>query len=296
MDTNLIIVFEGPDNCGKTTQINKISNVYKKEYSTRCVKMIKFPRYNTLHGAIIKDMLNSDSCDIVNDKKNYSIFSQIQLKDKMDALEKDIFPFIYDDKNLFSRKYLFLDRYTLSSRIYDAAKAYIVNNGDNIREYINYYKENGKLSSDQMYDFISFIKDWIFGLGYIKDQHLLNEYQLGYNMLENNIFNIVHVIFKSSEIIRGVTKTERDFDQHEKDTVFNGFINYIYDNITEPYLYGHVKHRFLDAHNTITVDSDKIILNYLCGDYKNVLLTDFSRKMGVINAVSEYIYGEIKKL
>jgi hypothetical protein len=257
-------------------------------------------------------MLTTKKTNIIDNLSNMNLFSYLQLKDKLNSLENDIFPFFNEkdeynmnkqyEKTLFlinkkCGKTLFLDRYSLSSRIYDAAKAYLIINKKNVIDIINSFDITNDISLlNYKKDLLSFIKYWVFNMEYITDPYLSSEFALGYKLLENDMLNITHVLIKSSKIIRTITENERDLDQHEENKLLSRFINCIYDTLDFKELYEQIKHPFLDPSRYITVYPDEIILNYLNGEDPEILMTCEEKKYESILAITGYITENIKKL
>jgi hypothetical protein len=215
MDLGKIIVFEGPDSCGKTTQLQKVPEQLAKIFKEKENKEItwtifKFPRYDSFYGKLVQYMLYSDDYTLDN-LDNINLFSQVQLDDKLEGM-KTLMELMkkYD--------YILLDRFTLSSRIYDAAHHYLLHN--------HIISEQ-----DDIQHAYHFIAEWVFTNTFeYLDESLRERYKYIYGILEHLYFKTHYVLFKSSHIIEKITNRERPLDQHEHGS-FKKFINLIYDII-----------------------------------------------------------------
>jgi thymidylate kinase len=239
MSTNLgkLIVFEGPDNCGKTTQIKYLCTYLQSQNIT--FTTYKFPRYDSLYGNMIKYMLyNKDKFDIIHNLKDMNNFSYIQLQDKLDGINE-----LY--KLLRENQYVILDRYTLSSRIYDSSSRYL------------FYNESIKLekfidSNDEgLYYFLS---NWVFSFDY-RDNYYKQLFENGYSILEHPFFDIYHVIFKGCPELKRITQKERFLDNYESNTLFTKLVTWAYNNITKN------THHFFENNKYITVDTTYLTEN-----------------------------------
>jgi hypothetical protein len=232
-----LIVFEGPDNCGKTTQIglapHYLSEIFKeKDNKEITYTHYKFPRYGTFYGDIIKYMLTENKYDLIKDTDDIKLFMQIQLEDKLEGI-KEIFSL------LKQFDYVFLDRFSLSSRIYDASSLFLYDNKVDKETIENILKamKNIRSSSERNrvilpndgFNVYDFIDGWVFTntFDYLNEP-LREKFSYIYNILEHKIFDIKFVFFKSSSVIERLSRDEREQDQYEKG-VYKKFINLIYD-------------------------------------------------------------------
>jgi thymidylate kinase len=276
--SGLIIVFEGPDNSGKSTQINKLLNcllqkLSEKEKNEQCLlgkPMIKFPQYNTMYGEMINEMLhNTRDYDIVHNLKDMEKFSYLQLQDKLDTVKK-----IYAILKLYP--YVLLDRYTLSSRIYDAASRFLLKN-TLVMDSSNFEESNKDLLDN-------FLNNWIFSSVY-HSSYFETLFENAFFILENPLFNFYHIIFKSSFILNEKAKREKNLDNYEKESPFKILVDWTYDNITKK------DNRFFEDNKYMVVDTDKLI-----GDnIKDPFGYNWNDEK-LIDIVHEYIVNELKKL
>jgi thymidylate kinase len=233
--SNSIIVFEGPDNCGKSTQIAKTeANLIEKFINSRnryiATFRSKFPNYNGMYGSLIKHMLtNSQDYDLKSNIDDMNLFSILQADDKINELNE-----IY--RVIKSVDYTFFDRYTLSSRIYDSVlRSYLYKNT------YNYYSgmTNGKIQyyhgeryiedSEPLKRLYEFFDKWVFTEDYFNDDYLSNKIKYNYKLLEHKNFNIKHVLFRSCKALERITKENREFDQYEEDSKVKRMIKTVYD-------------------------------------------------------------------
>jgi hypothetical protein len=236
-----LIVFEGPDNCGKSTQFCKLSSYLKEENKSHT--LYKFPRYDRLYGEIIRNMLyNKKDFDILHNISDMNKFSYFQLQDKLDAI-RDI------HESLKTNDYVILDRYTLSSRIYDAASRFCLKN--NI-EPSDFFEENEKTLR-------TFLNEWIFSSDYREPYHK-SVFEDAYSILENPVFDTYHVLFKTCPEIENITKMRRSLDAYEEESTLKNLVSWAYDNITNVYRLEN-KHHFFKKDKYITVDSTALMNN-----------------------------------
>jgi hypothetical protein len=235
MDIKLgkLIIFEGSDNCGKTTQAQRVAQEFQKfMFDTRdrivtCTH-ISFPQYETVHGDMIKHMLYHPDQYNLTSKKDAKLFGYIQYQDKLNAL-----PVLYDLLGRFD--FVFCDRYTLSGRIHDAALYF----DEFLQEYDDtyevtpeaYHREVGLLAYNKE-KLAKFVTKYVFGLRYLHEIER-NRTITWLNMLEHRLFDIAHVYMKSSKIISTITSLHRELDQHEIPSDHNVLIRTLFDSIPE---------------------------------------------------------------
>jgi thymidylate kinase len=126
MSQGKLIIFEGPDNSGKTTQMNivpeKFANLLKERDNKKITyTKFKFPQANSLYGKLICHMLYNKTTYDLNKLENINLFSQLQPDDKLGGFKK--ISLLLDEYD-----YVFIDRFTLSSKIYDGASYYLLHN------------------------------------------------------------------------------------------------------------------------------------------------------------------------
>jgi hypothetical protein len=110
-----IVCFEGADNCGKTTMLGKVKTSLLKDGHS--VATFKTPDYEGVSGSSygnhVKQMLQSNQKSFMN-KKFLREFAYAQIDDKHAAIK-------YILESAESHDYLLIDRYILSTFVYDTA-------------------------------------------------------------------------------------------------------------------------------------------------------------------------------
>jgi thymidylate kinase len=282
MSLKSIIVFEGPDNCGKTTQIPLVQRKLTKKLIDFIITA-KFPNYDSMYGKLIKNMLNNkDKYDLRNNLDDMNLFSLLQLEDKLHFMNSINTNNGDNDGAQLIDYYLLLDRYTLSSHIYDGLSRIFYNewvddydNIDNIRKCeLKYYNGNCSFkdikASMKMCKFLQnkiFKTDNVFtsGYGYLKDK-----IDFGYKMLEHDFFDIKYVYFRSCKAIERITKENRKLDQYEDDQKFTNTIKAIYNLMPD---YRNIIQTGLDSttpsdssidKSFIVVDTTRLLSKELC--------------------------------
>jgi hypothetical protein len=273
-----IVVFEGPDNSGKSTQVDLVATSLKEKFKREDNKFplafcTKFPNYTSMRGKLIKHMLyNPRDYNLRSDIKSMDLFSDLQLEDKLNTMEKITRAFK-------SYEYLFVDRYTLSSRIYDGVSRFL-------RCYHFYFNDikNTYLKSlcrdwhdafiNDKHDTISmcqFVSEWIFNLDtiYHNNNYLKDKIELGYSMLEHDFYNIKYVYFKSCKAIERLTKETRKLDQYENNSVFNNIVKDVYNfmpyyrDMEMPMIENRSQPDIAEDKSWIKVDTTKILSDFL---------------------------------
>jgi thymidylate kinase len=238
MQKTPIIVFEGPDNCGKSTQLSRIIGKINSERPHIKCHNYKFPNYDSMYGNRIKYMLNhKDEYDLRGNICDMDLFSELQINDKLLLL-------YYFDESCSNDNvcYCFLDRYTLSSRIYDAVSRALLPEGkdeDDLLSILDYKPKysNGIYIEDtnkQITDRIThFIKTYVYDphQTYVNNKYLADRIALGYGILEHKCYDIKHVYFRSCKALERLASKERELDQYEDDDIFKKIINTIYNFI-----------------------------------------------------------------
>jgi hypothetical protein len=265
-----LIVFEGPDHCGKSAQANELCKRLTKNNLN--FAFVKYPRYeDSIYGAMIRHMLYDNNINLLNDEKCMDQFSYLQLMDKLNSVD-----YIY--KLLNEHDFVILDRYTLSGRIYDSSIRYLLRckadfdftpeNKDKIKEYMEYY-----------------LREWAFS-NVFRGPYYNHLFEDGLSILENNLYDIYHILFRSSTYIETIVgydnKTNRDKerDNYENNYILPTVIKYVYDNIEEAI--GFKGHPFFLENKFIFVNTDEITAS---------VMPIYPDAKYSINVVSDYIYN-----
>jgi thymidylate kinase len=276
-----LIVFEGPDNCGKTTQLALVAEefarvVKEKDNKEITYKIFKFPRSHSFYGKLIYHMLyNIDKNYSLDTIENINLFAQLQLDDKLEMF-KEI-------SNLLEEcDYIFLDRFTLSSRIYDAASYYLLNT----KVDISFLKNNQ--NPNNLHDFL---EDWVFTkeFNYL-NVNLREKFKYLYNILNHSFFAIQYVLFKSCPTLERISCDERPPDQYERGT-FKEFISIIYDYIASIVL---TTEEIMD--NPIIVDTTEIVKKVILSfDHNHIDEYSFCKEKGSLSRheVTRYIVEKL---
>jgi hypothetical protein len=220
-----LIVFEGPDNCGKSTQLKLVGKELKQrlreKYDTDVnIYYFKFPQRGKLYGDMIYYMLlHKENYNFLYDEDR-KLFSQLQYNDKLDGLQH-LHQLLSQDNTI-----VLLDRFTLSARIYDAVNEYI----HNYKICIPYTKVSNGIYVDGKYEAIFSEASMHFFKDIFKDIFLAPKNT--YEILEHNLFNTFHVIFRSCDAISQIVEETRKLDQYEDNSLFKEVVNSIYNNIT----------------------------------------------------------------
>jgi hypothetical protein len=285
-----LIVFEGPDHSGKSTQIEAVANKLKNLIWDCDRKYIwnsasKFPRYGLLTGDMINYMIhNKEAYDLKHCKAHMDLFSHLQLQDKIGGIES-----IY--QQLKNSNFVFLDRYTLSARVYDAAARLMAIKGVT-EEQIKHWEDalwyhngagNGYMgyNATRLYELIN---SWIFNITYFTGK--AEEFKQGYEFLEHKIFDIHHVLFRSSNALTRIAEEERPMDQYEDDGLFKRFVNCLYDNIPGAIEY----YRLTSSHSPF------IDIPYICSDITQLLIKQFNINIHreTREGIEDKLYGYCK--
>jgi hypothetical protein len=240
-----LIVFEGPDSCGKSTQISLLCKYLAQK--DKYYRIFKFPRYNTMYGKMIKNMLyNKDDFNILHNVKDMNTFSYLQIQDKLDGI-KSIF------EALETNNYVILDRYTLSSRIYDAAIRFCLNNDLKVGDVPKFNDDNNDALN-------TFLNDWIFSSEY-RESHYKALFEDAFSVLENPLLNVYHVLFKSCPMIEYITRAKRVLDSYEEESTIKKLVTWTYDNISNIYNLEN-RHHFFKRDRYITVDTTRLVNDF----------------------------------
>lgn len=112
MSTGKIVVIDGLDGCGKSTQLELVTD-YLKSQNVKC-RTVSFPNYDSLSGALVKEYLNGNlPCDGVNGAYAASTLYAV---DRYMSYVTDWKQF-YDDGGI-----ILCGRYTTSNAIYQLTK------------------------------------------------------------------------------------------------------------------------------------------------------------------------------
>ncbi|MDE6004914.1 MAG: deoxynucleoside kinase [Oscillospiraceae bacterium] len=104
-----IIIIEGLDGCGKTTQVNLLKNIFPD------CRFLTFPNYHSYSGEIITDYLQGNIPETDTEKNCYSA-SMFYAIDRYISYRKDWHIDYQNQKNIISA------RYTTSNAIYQMTK------------------------------------------------------------------------------------------------------------------------------------------------------------------------------
>lgn len=113
-----MIVFEGVDGAGKTTQINMLEQ-YLRDNNRKVVK-IHCPDYSYYTGMLIKDILQGRISDNPDDINLYA-FSAMYAIDRYMVVNSIYREYFYNEDNDHDY-YILMDRYTQSNLIHQGAK------------------------------------------------------------------------------------------------------------------------------------------------------------------------------
>jgi hypothetical protein len=286
-----LLVFEGPDHAGKTIQIERVAKKLKILYQTREDKVInyyctKFPRYELLTGDMVRYMLqHKDKYDLKNCKAHMDLFSHLQLEDKIEGIKSAY-------QMLKICDFVFLDRYTLSARIYDAASRLMAIKGidnDQLKRWEDaLWFHNGTANEYKGYNtakLYELINAWVFNIAYF-DNGKNETFKQSYDFLEHKLFNIHHVLFHSSQALARIAEENRPMDQYEDDGLFKRFINCLYDNIPGAIEY----YKITSSHSPF------INIPYICSDINQLLIKQFDINIHRESreGIEEKIYGYCK--
>ena len=116
-----VVIFEGPDICGKTTSIENFKN-FLKERKKYNVYTPRFPNYNAYRGCEIKEHLsNFDFYDQFKKERPFSILNTLDensinmMLNKLDVISKDLIKEINEQ----DCDIVLIDRFVMSQFIYD---------------------------------------------------------------------------------------------------------------------------------------------------------------------------------
>jgi thymidylate kinase len=252
MHTGSLIVFEGPDNSGKSIQLDlvakKLHNIFNERENRRITTYCtKFPRYGSLYGQLINHMMyHKEEYDLLQNPSDMDLYSDLQMKDKLEGVQ----PIFQMLKNT---DFVFCDRYTLSSRIYDAVPRLLMGRGidpEDIKHWKANYSNGNRFykNKHQMIKLYNLINSWVFNILYFEES-INRQFKLYYDTLEHKYFNITHVLFRSCKTLERITAERRKVDQYEEESLFKSFVNIIYDNIPdaiEYYRETKIHPRFID--------------------------------------------------
>lgn len=105
-----LIVFEGPDKCGKSTQIKRAEKSLKLNGYN--VATFKFPNYKSPTGIKILEMLKDPAVDMICNRDDQMRFANLQIEDKFACKSKFI-------KLIEENDFVLLDRFIVASIVYD---------------------------------------------------------------------------------------------------------------------------------------------------------------------------------
>ena len=103
-----LIVFEGPDKSGKSTQMKKVAERLSSSYK---VATFHFPNYDSPTGSRIKSILMDKENDYRNCLSTVMNFAVLQIEDKVNC--RDTLK-----KMLSENDFVILDRLTISSIVF----------------------------------------------------------------------------------------------------------------------------------------------------------------------------------
>lgn len=241
-----LIIFEGPDMCGKSSHVNTIAELLKKEGCK--VTTFKYPDYKGKYGDEILDFLKTFDISENNIEKNISM---VLNKEYMDFCNK-----IFSKDKLISlskkNDYIILDRFFMSQFVYTLAwtcilSSYKYNPSLKFKWSINKYKRD--------IDYISELacKHYNDILEYFKDN-----------------FEIKTIMFKKSKVVSHKTLSSRDSKDISKYDITESYqicvsrlFDYISTHSIESYKYNNVEINFVpsDSNNLVLDDFVKTLLN-----------------------------------
>lgn len=225
-------------------------------------------------------MLYDNKKYALNTIKNINLLAQLQLDDKIEGLK--------ELTNLLEEyDYIFLDRFTLSSRVYDAASYYFLYSKTDV-SFLNADSKNS-------YGLDNFLQEWVFTeeFEYINES-LRERFIYAYSILNHSYFDTKYVLFKSSPVLKRISNNERPPDQYESGA-FGKFINIIYDKIASTALDNN------KIENPIIVDTDAIIKDKIpfLGENNDVVYTicksqDYLSRYVITKYIVEKLYETLK--
>lgn len=299
-----LVVFEGPDMCGKTTCLNEVIKhlefigiaTFNHKYPDKTEVSTSDDIYNYLREhKFLNNMIDLDYMHTMHTRlrkvfDNYSIddkattdlmfeesfnssvkyleiiqFSLLNMINKLNSLD-NLLSLCRD--NFFNC--ILLDRYDLSGIVYDLAKIIEIERSKNVDLFL--YKNIVKM-------FYEMIKNCMYTQALkIKDNVKLDN------------FKPYYVIFKKSKAIKDICEknnTNRIIDMNDKDTVLQDIVSELYDDI----IAWSVDKTDLSFYNKTGVKLDIEILSVIDTD------KDYIRKDKLVNtsAISAGIVVDIKR-
>lgn len=252
-----VIVFEGPDETGKSTQVYNVASAL--EYKGKSVYTLKYPLYDGLVGDSILGCLKNGVDNVIEMKLSERgcvstgvMFSLMQSINKFFGMNQ-----LYNLAKFGHFDYILVDRYLMSSYVYDVARSRISNNSE--------------------------------------DEHLVNSINdavdsfIRYFQKEYDFPSFEYIVFKPSENIKNLTiAKKREQDNFDKDTKLKSEVIKCFDEFTKRDIITKNGGVLFDV--IYTVDTDKI-LGYIYSvaewDHSSLHATE------ILNKVTTAIANEI---
>ena len=253
-----VVIFEGPDICGKTTSIENFKN-FLKERKKYNVYTPRFPNYNAYRGTEIKEHLsNFDFHDQFKKERPFSILNTLDensinmMLNKLDVISGDLIKEI-DEQDC---DIVLIDRFVMSQFIYDycwigmfeeALKSECCYNPDYIKKFRTRLSEFEKDIYDRA------IVVWEYFVHKIRSS-------FGDNVKISNIVfqrsNYITEIFKKE-----VSKGLRKYDAYDKMRLYQNLISEQFEKLsngTNEKLYSLISNENLYFVNFDTIKDDTI--------------------------------------
>lgn len=260
-----LVIFEGSDMCGKTTQLNYLKNLLKS--NGKSVATFKYP-LDSKYGRNIYKLFGNKKISVA--ERNYKLM-QLEVLDKLDSISVIV-------EAMKKNDYVLLDRYVLSQIIYDTARYRLYVKSESVfLDDIDYM--NRIISNNARY----IIDSLIYAI-----MTETNEYNPRSTRKFDVNKDIITVVFKKSNIIREAVKIYgRDKDVVDDDEQLQIDISNLYNICCD----GHFPYSY-NIGKSVSIDTDELVSLYESED--NTTLSLFEKLSVASRLIPNKIYNAIK--
>lgn len=263
-----LVIFEGPDMCGKTTQLKYLKNLL--EANGKSVATFKYPLVDSKYGRNIYKLFGNKKISVA--ERDCEIM-RLEVLDKLDSVSAIV-------KAMKKNDYVLLDRYVLSQIIYDTARYRLYVESESIfLDDINYMHRIISNNANCIID------NLIYAI--ITETH---KYCARSTRKIDIDKDIITVIFNSSNTVREAVEIYgRDRDDVDKNDRLQFDTSNIYDTCCDGYL-----PKSYNIGRFVSIDTDKIVFDNVEPQSKEITPSVYERLAVASKLIPNKIYDAIK--